>query len=326
MTLMLETLRGDQTLDAGGLGVGFLAFALGLDFTADDEFADLRESQKIVWSDNRSMTWPLGEGHGIGRGKGQSTHIIFTRQIEKLANLGRPLRPQPLRLHTIRQPGNLPFALLNDTERQHRQICRNNTPSNTLPPPLAGPSGPVTAVSCREQQPHASRVHDALLHGETLFVVAAGDLEDVAGELGAERVGGDFLAHAAVHEDAQFAVILDLDEFLGAVGRVGYVEFHLDGGVVKMMGGVDEREMLLVLFGFGWFCVKWKFALMCVGASEGDSRLDLEESWREAPCKSWQHETSAIEHLLRPRCAHVRSGSQCALTAPSCLVGAIATQ
>ena len=41
---MLETLRGDQTLDAGRLGVGFLAFALGLDFTADDEFADLRDS------------------------------------------------------------------------------------------------------------------------------------------------------------------------------------------------------------------------------------------------------------------------------------------
>ena len=41
VTLVLETLRGDETLDAGGLGVGFLAFALGLDFAADDEFADL---------------------------------------------------------------------------------------------------------------------------------------------------------------------------------------------------------------------------------------------------------------------------------------------
>ena len=41
VTLVLETLRGDETLDAGGLGVGFLAFAFGLDFAADDEFANL---------------------------------------------------------------------------------------------------------------------------------------------------------------------------------------------------------------------------------------------------------------------------------------------
>lgn len=106
-------------------------------------------------------------------------------------------------------------------------------------------------MSRRQQQPHAGGVHDTLLHGETLFIVATGDLEDVAGELRAERVGGDFLAHAAVHEDAQFAVILDFDEFLGAVGGIGYVEFHLDGGVVKMMGEGDEREMLVVLGGFG---------------------------------------------------------------------------
>ena len=41
MTFMLETLRSDEALDARGFRVGFFAFALGLDFTADDEFADL---------------------------------------------------------------------------------------------------------------------------------------------------------------------------------------------------------------------------------------------------------------------------------------------
>lgn len=41
MTLVLETLGSDETLDTGSLGVGFLAFGLGLDFAADDEFADL---------------------------------------------------------------------------------------------------------------------------------------------------------------------------------------------------------------------------------------------------------------------------------------------
>ena len=41
MTLVLETLGSDEALDAGCLGVGFFAFALGLNFAADDEFADL---------------------------------------------------------------------------------------------------------------------------------------------------------------------------------------------------------------------------------------------------------------------------------------------
>ena len=270
---MLETLRGDQTLDARGFGVRFLAFALGLDFTTDDEFADLREKGIMGSAQSVPIAWPLRGGRkkaieqGRGRGMGfQATHIIFTRQIEELANLSRPLRPQPLRLHTIRQTRDLPFALLDDTERQHGQIGRDDATPDTLPPPLAGPSGPVTAVSRGEEQPDPCRVHDALLHGEPLFIVAAGDLEDVAGELGAERVGGDFLAHAAVHEDAQFAVVLYLDELLGAVGRVGYVEFHLDGGVVKMMGEVDEREVLVVFGGFDWFWVKLKFAFDVCGS------------------------------------------------------------
>lgn len=42
MTLVLETLGSDETLDAGCLGVGFFAFALGLNLAADDEFADLK--------------------------------------------------------------------------------------------------------------------------------------------------------------------------------------------------------------------------------------------------------------------------------------------
>ena len=41
MSLVLETLGGDQTLDARGLGVGLLALALGLDLTANDVLAHL---------------------------------------------------------------------------------------------------------------------------------------------------------------------------------------------------------------------------------------------------------------------------------------------
>jgi hypothetical protein len=41
VALVLETLRSNKTLDLGGLGVRLLALALGLDFAADDELADL---------------------------------------------------------------------------------------------------------------------------------------------------------------------------------------------------------------------------------------------------------------------------------------------
>ena len=41
MALVLDALRSNETLDLGSFGVRFLALALGLDFTTDDEFADL---------------------------------------------------------------------------------------------------------------------------------------------------------------------------------------------------------------------------------------------------------------------------------------------
>ncbi len=45
MTLVLETLGGDETLNLGSLGVWLLALALGLDFTSDDELTDLIDIQ-----------------------------------------------------------------------------------------------------------------------------------------------------------------------------------------------------------------------------------------------------------------------------------------
>lgn len=71
-----------------------------------------------------------------------------------------------------------------------------------------------------EQQPDTGGVHDSLLHGKTLLVITAGDFEDVACEFGSYAVAGDFSAHAAVHEDTEFAVIFDLDELLGSIGRI----------------------------------------------------------------------------------------------------------
>ena len=81
-------------------------------------------------------------------------------------------------------------------------------------------------------------MHNSLLHRKPLLIVAAGDLENIALELGADAVAGDFLAHAAVHEDAEFTLIFDFNELLGTIGRVGDVELHLDGGGLVKMGGL----------------------------------------------------------------------------------------
>ena len=101
-------------------------------------------------------------------------------------------------------------------------------------------------MSIAQKQPDTRRMHDTLLHRKPLFIVAAGNFEDVAFEFRAHAVALDFLSHAAVHEDAEFAVVFDFDELLGAIGGVGDVELHLDGGViasrwrVRMVDGSDE--------------------------------------------------------------------------------------
>jgi len=50
VTLVLQTLGSDQTLDAGSLGVGLLALTLGLDLAANDVLADLFAEEKFLIS------------------------------------------------------------------------------------------------------------------------------------------------------------------------------------------------------------------------------------------------------------------------------------
>lgn len=54
VALVLEALGGDEALDLGGLGVWLLALALGLDFTTDDELADLESTKEKTRS---AFTW-----------------------------------------------------------------------------------------------------------------------------------------------------------------------------------------------------------------------------------------------------------------------------
>ena len=107
-------------------------------------------------------------------------------------------------------------------------------------------------MTIAQKQPNTRRMHNALLHRKPLFIIAAGDFEDVAFEFRTHAVAGDFVAHASLHEDAEFALVFDFDEFLGAIGGVGDVELHLDGG------GVASRWRVRVVDG--------SFELCCVQA------------------------------------------------------------
>lgn len=143
--------------------------------------------------------------------------------------------------------GDVGVALLDDAEGEHGEVHADDAAADTLPLALAGAAGAVAAVAVGEEQAHTRRVHDALLHREALLVVAARDAEDVALELVADAVAGDLVAHTAVHEDAELALVFDLDQLLGAIVGVRDVELHLVGGCCNVSSlRKEEIEKLCV--------------------------------------------------------------------------------
>jgi len=199
VTLVLETLRSDQTLDLGSLGVWLLAFALGLDFTTNDELAN----------------------------------IIFLAETEEAAELGSTLGTETLGVDGVGDTRDIVVTLLDDAESENREVHGNDAATNTLPLALSSATRAVAGVTLSKEKRHTGRVHNTLLHRETLLVVAAGDPEDVALELVTDAVARDLVAHTAVHEDAELALIIDFDQLLCAIVGVGDVELHLDGRLSK---------------------------------------------------------------------------------------------
>ena len=160
------------------------------------------------------------------------THIVFLAETEEPADLGGTLGTKTLGVDGVGKAGDVGVTLLDNGEGKDSKVGGDDAATDGLALALTSAAGAVAGVAVGEEQAHTGRVHDTLLHGEALLVVAAGDLEDVALELVANGVAGDFLTHAAVHEDAELALILDIDELLRAVGRVGDVQLHLVGATV----------------------------------------------------------------------------------------------
>ena len=139
--------------------------------------------------------------------------------------------------HGVCQARNLFVALLDDGQRQHAQVHTHDATTHALSSPLTSPARTEAAVALAEEKADTRGMHDALFHWEALLVVAAGDAKDVALPLVADTVPWHLLTHAAVHEDAEFALIFHLNHLLRPVGRVRDVELHLDGVRSRCRGG-----------------------------------------------------------------------------------------
>ena len=116
MTLVLETLGGNQTLDLGGLGV--FGLALAGDGTADDELAD----------------------------------VVLLVETEETADLGGTLRTETLGDDAVGQTGELALTLLDDAEGQDGKVEVGDGTTDTLALPLSGAAGAVAAVAFAEEQ------------------------------------------------------------------------------------------------------------------------------------------------------------------------------
>lgn len=190
VTAALKGDRGDEALDLGSLDTGLLAFLLGRDDTLDDVLAD----------------------------------IVFFAQVEELADLAGTLGTEAAGHGGVSETGQLGFSLLDNDQAQDGQVVSDDTATDALALTFTAAAGAVAGVTLGQEQADTLVQQDSLLHGETLLVVTAGDLEDVAFEFLAQGVGFDFLGDALVHEDAQLAFIGDFNELLATSGRVSDVK------------------------------------------------------------------------------------------------------
>ena len=94
------------------------------------------------------------------------------------------------------------LSLLNNDHGEDGQVGVDDAAPDGLALLLSGAPLPEAGVSLLEEQSDAALGEDALLHGETLLVVAAGDAERVALPLVAQAGRVHVLAHAFLIERA----------------------------------------------------------------------------------------------------------------------------
>jgi hypothetical protein len=199
VTLVLQALGSDQTLDAGSLGIRPLALALGLDLAANDVLADLSAEEEFHISLHiTSQTLPPPPPGSALVGDDCSatelnTYIVILAEAEEPADLRGALGAKALGLNGVGQAGDILLALLDDGESENREIGADDTATDGLALALTSAARAVARVSIGEEEADTGRGDDTLLHGETLLV--AGDADDIALPLIAEGVSRDLSAH-----------------------------------------------------------------------------------------------------------------------------------
>ena len=107
----------------------------------------------------------------------------------------------------------------------------NNAASNGLSLSLSVSSDSVAAVAVTHENSGSASNKDTLFHGETILIVASGDLEDISLELITEIITTDFLSHSLAEELKpkvvseiacliQFFVVINNDGLLKTSNRV----------------------------------------------------------------------------------------------------------
>lgn len=152
------------------------------------------------------------------------TYIVILGEAEELADLGGTLGTQALGVNDVGQAGDIGLALLDDAESEDGEVHADDAATDGLSLALAGASGAVAGVAVGEEEADTGRVHDTLLHGETLLVVTAGDAEDVALELVTDGITRDLSAHLTL-----LAFLLSLFVFVTLV-RKGNIRIVFEDG------------------------------------------------------------------------------------------------
>lgn len=210
-TLALQNNRRDQTLDLGALDGRLLAFLLG-------------------WNDATNNVL---------------TDIVVLGQVEQLADLAGTLRSQTTGNRGIGQTGQRLVASLDNHQRQHRQVSANNATTDRLAAAVTRAALAEASVSLGQQEAGSVVQQDTLLHRETLLVVTSGDADDVSLELVTKSIDGDLLGHALVVEDAQLALVVNLNELLAASGRVGNVQLQESCISMTVLNGLKSVDRWL---------------------------------------------------------------------------------
>ena len=126
----------------------------------------------------------------------RGTYIVILGEAEELADLRGALGTKTLGVDDISDAGYIVLALLDDGESEHGEIHSNDAATDRFALAFTSAARSVAGVAVAEEEADTGGMHNTLLHGETLLVVAAGDLEDVALELIANAVTWNLGAHS----------------------------------------------------------------------------------------------------------------------------------